>query len=104
MSARVTNAPKYAGETKTITFDFTSDLASGETISTKTCVATVYSGTDASPSSLINGAASNSGAIVSQSITAGTAGVIYLVTCTITTSASQTLIKETLIAVIVPQP
>lgn len=104
MTARVSNPPKYAGETKTITFDFTGDLASGETISTKTCTSTVYSGTDASPSSLINGSASSSGAVVSQSITAGTVGVIYLVKCTIVTSASQTLIKETLIAVIVDQP
>ena len=92
--------PKYSGETTTRTFDFTSQLAVGETISTQAVAATVYSGVDASPSSIINGSASASGAIVSQSITAGTEGVIYRLTCTITTSASQTLLMTAFLALI----
>lgn len=78
-------------DTRIFYFDFTSDLAVGETISTQVVTATVYSGTDANPSAIISGVASASGAIVSQKITAGTAGVIYTLLCTITTSASQTL-------------
>lgn len=104
MSTRVIFPPKYSGETKSLSVDFTSDLAASETISTKTCTASVYSGTDASPSSIINGSASSSGAVVTQSITAGTVGVIYLLLWTITTSASQTLVKESLLAVIANQP
>ena len=91
MTQRAELPNKLASETKTITFDFTSLLAIGETISTQTCTATVYSGVDASPSAIISGSASASGAIVSQKITAGTVGVIYSVACAITTSAGQTL-------------
>lgn len=95
---------KYEGETKTYTFDFTSDLADGETISTQSVAATVYSGTDAAPSSIISGSASASGAVVSQKITAGTVGVLYLLICTITTSLSQTLEHAGLVAVIPDAP
>ena len=83
--------PKLVGETKTYTFDFSSELAVSETISTQVVAATVYSGTDVSPSSIISGSATASGAVVSQKITAGTLGVIYELLCTITTSNSQTL-------------
>lgn len=88
---RVELPNKLAGETKNVTFDFTSLLAAGETISTESCTATVYSGNDSNPSAIISGSASASGAVVTQKITAGTVGVIYSVVCTITTSLSQTL-------------
>lgn len=89
--SRVVQPPKLSGETKTYEWDFSSLLAVGETISTQTVTASVYSGTDASPSSIISGSATVSGDVVSQKITAGTVGVIYLLKCTITTSTSQTL-------------
>lgn len=92
MATRQTLQPKFSGETVKYEFDFAGQLASGETISTQTVTAAVYSGTDASPSSIISGSASASGSVVTQAITAGTIGVIYELTCTITTSASQTLI------------
>ena len=95
---------KLQGETATYQFDFSSRLASGEAISTQSCAATVYSGTDASPSSLISGSATASGAIVSQKLTAGTVGVIYEVICTITTSLSQTLQLAGYVAVVQPLP
>lgn len=95
---------KLAGETATYTFDFSSQLASGETIVTQVCAATVYSGTDLTPSAIISGSATASGAVVSQKITAGTLGVLYEVICTITTSASQTLQQAGIVAVIPPQP
>ena len=101
---RVQLPNKLSGETKTITFDFSSLLASGETISTQVVAATVYSGTDASPSSIVSGSATSSGAVVSQVITAGTVGVIYELTCTITTSASQTLLLVGLMAVTPSEP
>lgn len=93
-------AVKRVGETAPVTFDFTGSLAAGETISTQVVAATVYSGTDASPSSIINGAATDSGAVVSQSITAGVAGVIYQLECTITTSLSKTLQQLSYLAVV----
>ena len=85
-------------ETKTITFDFTGDLASGETISTKVVVATVYSGVDATPSTTVSGTATSSGAVVSQAVLGVTIGVLYQLLCTITTSASQTLKKSAFLA------
>lgn len=97
---RVELPNKLAGETKTVTFDFTSLLGASETISTQSCTATVYSGTDATPSAIISGSASASGAVVSQKITAGTVGVIYYIVCTITTSLSQTLELSGFLAVL----
>lgn len=98
-SNRVIFPGKYNGSTQTLTFDFTSLIASGETISTQSVAAVVYSGTDASPSAILSGSASHSGAIVSQNITAGTVGVTYLLTCTTTTSASQTLLLTGLLVI-----
>lgn len=97
---RVEFPPKLSGEVYNVTFDFTSRLAVGETISTQTVAASVYSGTDSSPSSLISGSASASGAVVTQKITGGTIGVIYELKCTVTTSASQTLVLAGLLAVV----
>ena len=98
--SRVILQPKQPGETVSVSFDFTSRLAVGETISTKVVTAAVYSGTDATPSALISGSASASGAIVSQSLTAGVIGVTYALLCTITTSASQTLTISAFLTVI----
>ena len=96
--------PKLIGEVKIYTFDFTSDLAVSETISTQTVTATVYSGTDASPSSVVSGSATASGAVVSQVITGGTLGVIYELICQITTSTSQTLRQIGFLAVVPDEP
>lgn len=88
---RVEFPAKLLGETVTLTFDFTSRMGAAETISTQSVAASVFSGTDASPSSMVSGAASVSGKVVSQNITGGTLGVVYELLCTITTSLSQTL-------------
>ena len=93
---------KTTGETVNSTFDFTSRLALAETLSTASVTATTYSGTDASPSAIVSGSASISGAVVTQAITAGTEGVTYLLQCSVTTSASQTLVLEALL-VLVPK-
>ena len=75
-------------------FDFAQYLAVGETISSASVTATVYSGTDASPSSIISGGATSSGAQVTQTITGGVIGVTYILTCVITTSASKTFVLD----------
>lgn len=82
---------KLLGETKNLVFDFLSQIALGETISSASVTATVYSGTDATPSSLISGSASISGSQVTQKVTGGVLGVTYNLTCTAITSAGQTL-------------
>lgn len=98
--SRITLPAKYAGETQNVVFDFVSRLATGETISTKVTTAAVYSGTDATPSTIISGAATSSGTQVTQAITAGVIGVTYVLTCTITTSASQTLTMTALLTIL----
>ena len=89
--SRVSLNSKYPSEILNATFDFTSSLATTETISTKACTASVYSGSDPSPSSLIAGAATSSGAIVTQKVIGGIVGVIYEISCVVVTSAGQTL-------------
>lgn len=91
--------PKLVGETILAKFDFASRLGTA-TISTQVVTCAVYSGTDASPSSMISGAATASGTIVTQAITAGTEGVVYKLLCTITTSDSQTLLMSAFLAVV----
>lgn len=104
MSGRADLPSKLAGETKVFTFDFSSSLSTGETISTQVVTASVYSGSDAAPSSLISGLATASGAVVSQKITGGTLGVIYELLCTITTSLGQTLLLSGYTAVVPEVP
>ena len=96
--------PKLVSETCKRTFDFASLLPAAVTISTQTVTATVYSGTDSSPSALISGSASASGSVVTQAFTAGTAGVLYELKCVITTSDSQTLVIVAYLAVIQDLP
>jgi hypothetical protein len=69
---------KRIDEDLKLTFDFTNGLASAETISTAVVTATVYSGTDASPSAIISGVATISGALVTQKVIDGLEGVTYL--------------------------
>lgn len=84
--------PKLNAETVTETFDFSSRLAVSETLSTASVAATVYSGTDASPSAVISGSATISGTQVTQKVTGGIEGNVYILACTVTTSAGQTLV------------
>jgi hypothetical protein len=95
---------RRAGETVLLPFNFSSELASGETISAQTVTAAVYSGTDANPAALISGAATVSGAIVTQKVLPLTAGVIYELLCQATTSLGQVLRQVGLFAVIPGEP
>lgn len=89
--SRIEFPPKLTGVTDLYVFDFISALAPGETISSQVTTCAVYSGVDASPSSMISGAATASSTKVTQKITGGVAGVIYTLLCTITTSLGRTL-------------
>jgi hypothetical protein len=72
-------------------FDFISLLYVGETITSATASAFLYSGSDPSPGSIISGSATVSGTVVSQMLTGGRPGTIYIVTV-----AAQTNIGETI--------
>jgi flagellar biosynthesis protein FliR len=102
---RVIIPPKRLGETVVLnTFNFLSLLAVGETISSATVTATVYTGVDPSPSSMISGSATISGSIVSQKVAGGVLGVVYELLCSAVTSAGQTLLLAGYFAVVPDLP
>ena len=91
---------KLSTETHLLTFDFSNDLPAGVTISTQVVTAAVYSGVDASPSSIISGSASDSSQTVTQLVTGGVSGTTYLLTCAITTSDSQAHAKQGFLSIL----
>lgn len=93
-------APKSPSETRTVTFEFLSLLAAGETVSSATVTVTVWSGTDASPSAIKSGTATASGTKVTQAFTAGVEGVIYLINVAATTSLSQVVVLQALLGIV----
>lgn len=100
MTGRTEILPKQTGETRTQSFDFTADLAALETISSQSCTAIVFSGTDPTPNTIISGGSTATGAVVSQKLTGGILGTLYTITCTIITSNSNTLKKVGLLAIV----
>jgi len=84
--------PKRIQETEIFSVDYTALLGTGETITSAVWTNSVKEGTDASPSSMVSGFASITGAVVSQKLTGGVAGVYYWPICTAVTSAGQTII------------
>jgi len=84
-----------------VLFDFTLQLASGETITTAICNVTVNTGTDATPNSIKSGVALINGTKVTQWVQAGIAGVNYHILCTITTSLSpETIVLAAILPII----
>lgn len=81
---------KRSGEVMSLEFDFTSQLATGETISTAVIDASVYTGGEVVPS-LVAATPTISGSVVTSLVSGGLLGTIYGVTCQITTSLGQTL-------------
>ena len=99
MTSRIILPEKRSSETLLVPFNFLSALTVGTTISSASVTATVYSGTDASPSAIISGSATISGAIITQKIVAGTAGVTYLLAAAATTSDGQVLVLNAYLVV-----
>jgi len=95
---RITWEAKYANSTKVYVFDFTSQLAIGETISSAVVSASSFSA--ASGAVVTLGTCSISGARVSVPVSAGTEGAVFLIRCEIETSLSQTLVQVAYLPVI----
>lgn len=101
--ARIILPPKYAAERVLIPFDFTSIIPYGDQVVSATTTAVVWSGTDATPSAIINGAVifSFSNRIASQSIINGVPGVIYLLTCSgLTGTSGETVVITGYLAIL----
>ena len=75
-------------------FDFAADLAVGETLSTTSTTAAVYSGTDPAPALLLSGAPAIDGKQVIQNTSGGVLGTVYYLYCAATTSLGQVLSRE----------
>lgn len=81
-------------EIRTFTFDFTNDLASGETVLSALwfCeVAAEEEGEDATPGDRVSGSVSVASPLVSQKIANMVAGVVYRQRCLATTSLGNKL-------------
>jgi hypothetical protein len=101
MGTRITLPPKYVGESLNLPpFDFISRLGVTETLVSAVATATVYSGTDPSPGSIISGAAVISGTQVTQKVVGGLLGVIYEILITALTSLGQSLEMSGYLAIV----
>jgi len=80
-------------------FDFSANLAVGETLSTTSTTAAVYSGTDPTPSSIFSGAPTVSGKQVIQTTSGGVEGTVYYLYCSATTSLGKVLSREGYLAI-----
>lgn len=97
VASPVTFSQKDPAEIITVTFDF-SDLVAAVTSATVT--ASWKRGTaDASPSSLLSGGTSTSGAKVLQKIQGGNAGADYVLRCQVDTADGQRFVMAALLPV-----
>lgn len=88
------------GETKNLSFDYSSLLGVGESVSSAICVASVFSGVDSNPASLLSGSSTIAGNVITQAIIPRITGNIYQVSMEAVTSLSQTLFLEGFISVL----
>jgi len=98
---RIITDPFGVDEKRKVDFDFAAWVPVGVTISSATATSSVYTGTDASPD-IVNGSASISGTVVTQTIGGdtkkGTVGVIYDVLMQATLSDGQIIPMATYVA------
>lgn len=91
---------KLVTERITVSFDFRDELEWGESLVAASCLITVISGADPTPSTLLYGQVSISSPIVTQQIHAGIPGVIYRITVEAVGTAGNTYEKVTKLAIL----
>lgn len=87
-----TFSTKDPDEVWQLSVDFSKILASGETISSSTWSVTAYTGTDASPSSILSGIPSIVGTKSKHTVIDGLDGVVYRIKATAETSLGNTYV------------
>lgn len=102
-STRTIFQPKTDSSVVTLTFDFTSQLAASETLSTANVTAVVWSGIDGTID-IFSGSPSAGNGLVTQKIKNGVLGVIYRLLCSVATSGGQTLEMSGYLAIIPDVP
>lgn len=100
MSSMIVSTPKSIGETRVQQFNFLSQLANGETLTSAVVTCSVWSGVDSNPSAVLSGSATVTSPTAYQKITGGTEGTIYLLTCTGTTSQGNNPVIQTYIPIV----
>lgn len=91
---------KLVGETLVVETDMVDRLVSGETIATVASSIQVWSGTDPAAVSVLVGAPTHTGTVISQEVTGGLPGVIYKILLSANTSDGNLLINEVKLAVL----
>lgn len=86
-------SPKTTSEVIDLTVNFTYLLSPGETISSATVYASVLTGVDPSPASLLLGTPTIVASLVTQRLNAGVANTVYAVSFGALTSSSQYFIE-----------
>jgi hypothetical protein len=97
---RIVIPPGKLGDDFSIPFDFISGLTPGVVLTSATVTATLYSGTDPSPQSIIDGPASVSGTIAFQPVKPTILGNVYDLSCAGVTSSGETVILDAYYAVV----
>lgn len=100
MAALSIHDPKMVVDVVPAIFDFTSDLASGETISSAVCAVSVFTGQDSSPADLLYQTVIITGNICEQKIQKGIPGVVYDILLTVITSTGRGVEQVTRIAIL----
>lgn len=85
-------SPKTAREVQIFGFDFSSVLATGETISSTTVVQSTPKGKANSGTLFLSGTANIDGTSVTQKVGGGISGDVYILECTINTSLGQVFV------------
>jgi hypothetical protein len=96
----VTFSEKSVSEVLPYVVTFSDLLQPGESLNGAACTATVYSGTDPTPANIIDGPATYNATTVTQNITGGVAGVIYIVSMLVTATGSHNYLKVFYISVV----
>ena len=92
---------KAVGETQPYIVNFSDRLQFGEAINGAAVTVSVFSGTDASPTSMLSGATSyDSAGNVTRVLTGGVAGVTYNIVFTVTGTSSHNYVKVGQLSVI----
>jgi hypothetical protein len=99
MGSTVVLPTKVVSASPVILFDASSMMQAGEVVTAAGVVATNFSGSDPSPGSIIMGVATVATNVISQQVTGGVAGNIYLLRVTINTNQSNTYLMLAKLAV-----
>lgn len=104
MSSFISFPPKLYSSTIQIEADFSAQLQDGEAIVSCVMSVTVYSGLDLTPSAMLDGGPVLLQNIVTQQLTGGEVGVLYLIGFNGTTNLSSQLIIQAYLAVVDSNP